>query len=97
MPSPDFPYSLTIRIPLPSQRLAETALKALVVDEELSPLVRRSLAVERHILVVDYDAATNRMLRVAVNSFLDNVKVVLHVMQLLDVDVLQWQSQLSSS
>lgn len=37
---------------------------------------------------VEYKAATNRMLRVAVNSFLDSVALVIEVMQELDVDVL---------
>ncbi|RDA94480.1 hypothetical protein CP533_2309 [Ophiocordyceps camponoti-saundersi (nom. inval.)] len=83
-----FPCSLSLRIPLPSVRLAETAFGALRVDAELSPLVSRRLSVDDAVLLVDYCATTNRMLRVAVNSFLDNVKLVLDVMEHLDVDVL---------
>ncbi|KAL9091649.1 MAG: hypothetical protein Q9165_004725 [Trypethelium subeluteriae] len=44
VPDPDFPCSLDIRIPLPSHRLARTALTSLSVDQELSPLVRRSFS-----------------------------------------------------
>lgn len=91
-----------LRIPLPTPRLADTALKALQVDPELSPLVRRQLSVgsgsgsssgsgsddEAQVLQVDYRATTNRMLRVAVNSFMDSLRLVLEVMEQLDVDVL---------
>lgn len=81
-------------MPLPTPRLASTALKALQVDRELSPLVRRQLSVGAgdeagsSVLQVDYQATTNRMLRVAVNSFMDSLKLVLEVMEQLDVDVL---------
>ncbi|RCI14967.1 hypothetical protein L249_6840 [Ophiocordyceps polyrhachis-furcata BCC 54312] len=92
-----FPYSLCLRIPLPSSRLAATAFGALKVDAELSPLVSRRLSVvDDSVLLVDYSATTNRMLRVAVNSFLDNVKLVLDVMEHLDVDVFSSSSSSSS-
>ncbi|PFH61447.1 hypothetical protein XA68_17351 [Ophiocordyceps unilateralis] len=95
-----FPCSLCLRIPLPSARLAETALGALKVDAELSPLVSRRLSVapspHAFVLLAHYRATTNRMLRVAVNSFLDNVKLVLDVMEHLDVDVLQLSRKDSS-
>jgi len=43
---------------------------------------------EQNVLVVDYAATTNRMLRVAVNGFFESVGVVIGVMRDLDVDVL---------
>ncbi|KAI9686631.1 MAG: hypothetical protein M1822_003642 [Bathelium mastoideum] len=46
---PDFPCALDIRIALPTHRLAHTALTSLSVDQELSPLVRRSFSLERPI------------------------------------------------
>jgi EKC/KEOPS complex subunit PCC1/LAGE3 len=74
------------------------ALQALRVDKELSPLVKRDLSVttpegsvDPTVLRVEYQAATNRMLRVAVNSFLESVALVLEVQEQLDVDVLQAQ------
>ncbi|EQK97527.1 EKC/KEOPS complex, subunit Pcc1 [Ophiocordyceps sinensis CO18] len=84
------PLHRALRIPLPDPRLASTALEALSVDPELSPLVQRSLSLDsaQTLLCVDFNAATNRMLRVAVNSFLDSIKLVLDVMEQLDVDVL---------
>ena len=128
----------TISVPLPTHRLAHAAFRALKVDAELSPLVKRSFslasssyegsngvflhdtgsgipsdggnsasdeevpgmnghaATERprdsseHLTVLktEYRATTNRMLRVAVNGFMESLGVVLGVMAELDVDVL---------
>ena len=41
------------------------------------------------ILRTQYKATTNRMLRVAVNGFMESLGVVLGVMEELDIDVLQ--------
>ncbi len=43
---------------------------------------------DRTVLRTTYEAATNRMLRVSVNAFLDSVGLVVEVMGGLDVDVL---------
>lgn len=40
------------------------------------------------VLRTEYKATTNRMLRVAVNGFMESLRVVLGVMEELDVDVL---------
>ncbi|MCJ1332316.1 hypothetical protein MMC10_009008 [Thelotrema lepadinum] len=126
---PEFPCSLVIRTPFPTHRLASSALKALQVDAELSPLVRRSFSLissspnpstattaskpsplsngtsnasatngtatqngtstsSKTVLVTEYKATTNRMLRVAVNGFMESLGVVLGVMEKLDVDVM---------
>ncbi|EFQ97149.1 hypothetical protein MGYG_00192 [Nannizzia gypsea CBS 118893] len=124
----DFPYSLTISVPLPSYRLASSAMRALQVDLELSPLVKRTFRLTNPessssgiaqnepqvnrtleegriehaainnttgagdesltVLETEYRAATNRMLRVAVNAFMDSLGVVVGVMEELDTDVL---------
>jgi EKC/KEOPS complex subunit PCC1/LAGE3 len=107
-------YSV-ISTPFPTHRLAVSALKALQVDEELSPMVRRtfSLATAKRsgisassdataigydsdecktVLRTEYKAKTNRMLRVAVNGFMESLGVVLGVMERLDVDVLAGHS-----
>ena len=44
------------------------------------------------ILRTRYKATTNRMLRVAVNGFMESLGVVLSVMEELDVDVLEQTS-----
>lgn len=104
------PFYRQLHIPFPTPRLASTALKALQVDPELSPLVQRHLSVvpppstgseqgsseggkEKLVLQAVYQATTNRMLRVAVNSFMESLKLVLEVMEQLDVDVLAAQSK----
>lgn len=84
-------------MPFPDARLASVALRALRVDKELSSLVTRELSTvaagpesaDQTVLRVEYRAATNRMLRVAVNSCLDSLALVLEVMEQLDVDVLE--------
>ena len=102
--------SSVIDVPLLDHRLASTAMRALQVDAELSPLVRRSFSLvevdaangnvveekgpgfHETILRTEYRATTNRMLRVAVNGFMESLGVVLQVMEELDVDVLQSRS-----
>ncbi|CAE7032723.1 hypothetical protein HRS9139_05446 [Pyrenophora teres f. teres] len=105
----DFPCTLTLHIPFPNTHLANTALRALSVDAELSPLVRRCFSLttasnstsdstpsnpnspdsdsETPVLQVNYAATTNRMLRVAVNGFIESIGVVIGVMRDLDTDV----------
>lgn len=120
-----------ISIPLPTHRLASSALRALSVDAELSPLVHRSFSLTSPdspygyitssststvvgsrlnddaafamqakdddesltVLRTEYKATTNRMLRVAVNGFMESFGVVLGVMEELDVDVLAKELQ----
>src|SRR3954453_1985600 len=86
----------TLDVPFPDARLASVALQALRVDKELSSLVKRELSVvstkgssDPTVLRVDYHAATNRMLRVAVNSFLESLALVLEVQEELDIDVVE--------
>ena len=49
--------------------------------------MRRAFEVQNDVLQVNYAATTNRMLRVAVNGFIESVGVVIGVMRDLDVDV----------
>lgn len=68
------------------------------MDKELSVLVDRTFEVvsgtgEKSgwdgdmVLRVVYQAATNRMLRVSVNGFFESLRLVVQVMEDLDVDV----------
>ncbi|KAK3059589.1 hypothetical protein LTS18_010488 [Coniosporium uncinatum] len=45
-PQEQFPCTLTLHIPFPTSHLSTTALRALQVDKELSPLVQRSFALK---------------------------------------------------
>ncbi|OQD77748.1 hypothetical protein PENDEC_c002G01098 [Penicillium decumbens] len=107
----EYPVSMIISLPFPTQRLASSALQAIEVDTELSPSVRRSMTLttpatengdepqekklkqdpdeSKSVLQTTYRATTNRMLRVAVNGFMESLGVVLGVMKELDVDVLK--------
>jgi EKC/KEOPS complex subunit PCC1/LAGE3 len=65
------------------------------VDAELSPLVRRTFTLaidkgdsEERVLRTVYEATTNRMLRVAVNGFMESIGTVLSIMEELDGDVI---------
>lgn len=131
-------------MPFPTSRLANVALHTLAVDEELSPLVRRSFALDvqqdgecpqaaldsslhvrvsgdegeslrlgpeqmhdreeradskdvgslqRNVLVTEYRATTDRMLRVSVNGFFESLAVIISSMRELDEDVVgdAWQ------
>ena len=103
-----------IDVPFPTHRLAYSALQALQVDTELSPLVQRTISLASSndasgsnlgrndttvgisasdcnviVLRTQYKATTNRMLRVAVNGFMESLGVLLSVMVELDVDVLE--------
>lgn len=44
--------------------------------------------IQDSVLNVTYKATTNRMLRVAVNGFMESLTLVLEVMETLDTDVL---------
>ncbi|KAI1264148.1 Pcc1-domain-containing protein [Xylariaceae sp. FL1019] len=98
----EFPCAVSIQVPFPTKRLASTALSALQVDKELSPLVTRTFSLgaselaspvttsqaETNVMCVEYRATTNRMLRVSVNSFMESLNLILEVMEELDEDVL---------
>lgn len=92
-------------MPFPTARLSAIAIKAITVDKELSPLVRREFSTVnasggiadgndddvtgQNVMRVNYKATTNRMLRVSVNSFMDSLSLILEVMERLDADVLE--------
>ena len=89
-----------ILVPFPTERLASSALHALQVDDELSASVHRSLSLSSSSTLVNatsmslsvvYEAKTNRMLRVAVNGFMESLGSILDVMEGLDLDVLDTQ------
>ncbi|KAL2155145.1 hypothetical protein VTH82DRAFT_3821 [Thermothelomyces myriococcoides] len=102
--SSGYPCALTLDVPFPDARLASVALQALRVDKELSSLVHREFSAvaaegssDPTILRVKYKAATNRMLRVAVNSFLDSLALVLEVQEELDVDAVEQRRKQGTS
>jgi len=69
----------------PLVRRSFSTISASTSNSEDVALVHTS---EETILRTEYKATTNRMLRVAVNGFMESLSVVLGVMEELDVDVL---------
>jgi EKC/KEOPS complex subunit PCC1/LAGE3 len=67
------------------RRLFSTISTASCYDSGHASVVNSS---EQTILRTEYKATTNRMLRVAVNGFMESLSVVLGIMEELDVDVL---------
>ncbi|KAI5848660.1 transcription factor Pcc1-domain-containing protein [Morchella snyderi] len=94
-PDPEFPHSLTISLPVPSWRIAETIQRALAVDKEISPYVQREFEVPNSdqaaspVVLVHYKATTARMLRVSTNGIFESLGTVLRVCEELDEDVLE--------
>ncbi|CCX31502.1 transcription factor Pcc1-domain-containing protein [Pyronema domesticum] len=86
---PAFPHSITLTIPLPTPRLADTISRSLAVDEELSSLVIREFKANQSTLEIHYKATTARMLRVATNGALESLGTLLRVVEELDVGVLE--------
>ncbi|KAI1915118.1 hypothetical protein LOZ53_005620 [Ophidiomyces ophidiicola] len=66
-----------------SSSIAHDSIDSLAADADMTA---RDEALT--VLQIDYKATTNRMLRVAVNAFMDSLGVVIEVMERLDVDVL---------
>ncbi|KAK8088859.1 hypothetical protein PG997_003820 [Apiospora hydei] len=89
METDQFPCVLTVQVPFPTARLASVALQSLQVDKELPPASDANTTGDQDkTLHVEYRATTNRMLRVAVNSFMESLNLVIEVMEHLDADVL---------
>ncbi|XP_077996211.1 EKC/KEOPS complex subunit Lage3-like [Glandiceps talaboti] len=69
--------SCELKVPFPTSREAEIALHTLSVDQEpRKGQVSKKLAVKGTILQVNITAAEARLLRVAVNSFIDHLSLV---------------------
>ena len=85
--TPDFSCSATLRLELGSSARALTAMRSLEVDLELDPsTVRKQFHLDEgsggdaSTLRVEFEATTERMLRVALSSFFDMSKVVIETM-----------------
>ncbi|KZT53241.1 transcription factor Pcc1, partial [Calocera cornea HHB12733] len=71
-----------IRIPFASAEHANIAQRVIDVDKELQPkVVRRILEVEGTELVATFTTLTVRLARLATNSFLENLDLVLRTLE----------------
>ncbi|CAG8492316.1 6959_t:CDS:2 [Funneliformis caledonium] len=78
-------HSLTLTIPFPSSRLASIAERTLNVDKELkSDQVKRIISTDDDKLIVTFDCASVKLLRVSVNSLLDMIIMITKTMDAFD-------------
>ncbi|KAI1307296.1 hypothetical protein EDD11_004547 [Mortierella claussenii] len=78
---------LTLQIPFPSPRLAKIAADVLDVDKDLKPEVsRRIISTQEHILILDFQTTTLKLLRTMVNSSLEMVQMVVNTMEAFDTE-----------
>jgi len=74
-------HQLTVKIPLTSSRHANIVKKVIEVDSELQPhAVKRDLVVEDTMLIATFSTQTIRLARLTVNSFLENVDLVIRTL-----------------
>ncbi|KAI9252146.1 CTAG/Pcc1 family [Sporodiniella umbellata] len=74
--------TITLEIPFSTERLASIAARVLDVDKELKPdQVKRTISTEENVLLVRFECYTTKMLRVAVNSFIECLTMVTRTME----------------
>lgn len=79
-----------IRIPFEHSDQATVALESLLPDPELKPdQLAKKLSVDGSELVADFRAVTDRVLRVGVNSFMDNLALLVECIEELNVEALE--------
>jgi len=72
---------VTVRIPFASAAHADMARQTLDVDRELQPhAVKRTLTVEGNALVASFSTLTVRLARLTLNSFLENIDLVVRTL-----------------
>ncbi|KAI9486465.1 MAG: transcription factor Pcc1-domain-containing protein [Benjaminiella poitrasii] len=77
-----FSYGRFIQIPFPNEHLADIAQRVMNVDEELkTDQVRRVITNKDNMLEVHFECYNTKMLRVAVNSFLEYLTMVTRTME----------------
>ncbi|GAN07044.1 L antigen family member 3-like [Mucor ambiguus] len=71
-----------IEIPFPSERFASIAQQAMNVDKELkTDQVNRVITAKNNLLHVQFECYNTKMLRVAVNSFLEYLTMVTRTLE----------------
>jgi len=70
-------HKISVRIPFANSQHANIAKQVIEVDRELQPqAVKRELSVEGDVLVASFSTLTVRLARLTLNSFLENVDLV---------------------
>jgi len=75
-------HNITLEIPFASHKHAQIAKQSIEVDAELQPqAVKRTLEVRENTLVATFSTLTIRLARLTVNSFLENVDLVVRTLE----------------
>ncbi|KZP00575.1 Pcc1-domain-containing protein [Calocera viscosa TUFC12733] len=75
-------HTVIIRVPFSSAEHADIAQRVIDVDKELQPkVVKRTLQVDGTELVATFTTLTVRLARLATNSFLENLDLVLRTLE----------------
>ncbi|KAH9178245.1 transcription factor Pcc1-domain-containing protein [Lactarius sanguifluus] len=70
-------HKISVRIPFANSKHANIAKQVIEVDRELQlQAVKRELSVEGDVLVASFSTLTVRLARLTLNSFLENVDLV---------------------
>jgi len=73
-------HKISVRIPFANSKHADIAKQVIEVDRELQPqAVKRELTVEGDVLVASFSTLTVRLARLSLNSFLENVDLVVRI------------------
>ncbi|XP_044743103.1 EKC/KEOPS complex subunit Lage3 [Chrysoperla carnea] len=76
-------YLIEVSLPFPNPRLAQIAFDVLRVDlEPKRSTAKKEFLVETNHLKLKLSAPDARQLRVALNGFFDNIKLILQTMEL---------------
>ncbi|EPX73890.1 transcriptional regulator Pcc1 [Schizosaccharomyces octosporus yFS286] len=75
------PHKVEVRVPFPSEQDAKLCMQVLAPDRELKEdQVARILSLEGNYLVAKYFCSSARMTRVTLNSFFENLHLVVDSM-----------------
>ncbi|KIO34307.1 hypothetical protein M407DRAFT_127244 [Tulasnella calospora MUT 4182] len=86
-------HTMTIKLPMASEEHATIVKRVIDVDKELqSHVVKRTLTTEGNVLVATFKTLTVRLARLTLNSFLENVDLVVRTLSEFAEDAAQYKS-----
>ncbi|KAG8935067.1 hypothetical protein FRC01_009107 [Tulasnella sp. 417] len=91
-------HTMTIKLPMVSEEHATIVKRVIDVDKELqSHVVKRTLTTEGNVLVATFKTLTVRLARLTLNSFLENVDLVVRTLSEFAEDAAQYKSLSTNS
>lgn len=84
----DKPWKYSIEVPLSSTRNSNIVYNTLKVDKEPRPKdITKELFVKEGSLLCNWSASSPQFLRVAVNSFFENISLILETIEHFDPNI----------